>query len=57
MMEVPVDAPHIIQQLSMAAILAKARDRALTPSHSVWLDADCVQIPLYPHTVFRWRKV
>lgn len=57
MMEVPVDAPQIIQQLSKAAILAKARDRELTPSHYVWLDADCVQIPLYPHTFFRWSKV
>ncbi len=57
MMELPVDAPQIIQQLSKAAILAKARDRELTHSHYVWLDADCVQIPLYSRSIFRWEKV
>ena len=57
MMELPVDAPQIIQQLSKAAILAKARDRELTHSHYIWLDADCVQIPLYNRSFFRWEKV
>lgn len=57
MMDLPVDAPQILQQLSKAAILAKARDRELTHSHYVWLDADCVQIPLYNRTVFRWNQV
>lgn len=57
MMDLPVDAPQIVQQLSKAAILAKARDRELTHSHYIWLDADCVQIPLYSGTVFRWKQV
>ena len=57
MMELPVDAPQVVQKLSKAAILAKARDRELTHSHYVWLDADCVQIPLYAGSVFRWEKV
>ena len=57
MMELPVDAPQVVQRLSKAAILAKARDRELTHSHYIWLDADCVQYPLYPGTVYRWQQV
>jgi len=57
MMDLPVDAPQILQQLSKAAILAKARDRELTHSHYIWLDADCVQIPLYNRMGFRWNQV
>ena len=57
MMDLPVDAPQHLQKLSKVAILARARDRELTPSHYVWLDADCVQIPLYHRTVFRWNKL
>ena len=57
MMELPVDAPQVIQQLSKAAILAKARDRELTHSHYIWLDADCVQVPLYAGSVFRFQQV
>ena len=57
MMELPVDAPQVIQQLSKAAILAKARDRELTHSHYIWLDADCVQFPLYAGTVYRFQQV
>ncbi len=57
MMDLPVDAPKAIQPLSKAAILAKARDRELTHSHYIWLDADCVQFPVYPGTAFRWENV
>jgi len=57
MMDLPVDAPQILQHLSKAAILAKARDRELTHSHYIWLDADCVQVPLYQGSVFRWQQV
>lgn len=57
MMDLPVDAPQAILPLSKAAILARARDRELTHSHYIWLDADCVQIPLHAHAVFRWEKV
>ena len=57
MMELPVDAPQLLQKLSKASILAKARDRELTHSHYIWLDADCVQIPLYAGTVFRFEQV
>lgn len=57
MMELPVDAPQAILPLSKAAILAKARDRELTRSHYIWLDADCVQMPLYPNAMFRWEKL
>ena len=57
MMDLPVDAPKLILQLSKAAILAKARDRELTHSHYIWLDADCVQIPLYAGTAFRFHQV
>ena len=57
MMDLPVDAPQVLQQLSKAAILAKARDRELTHSHYIWLDADCVQFPLYEGTAFRWHQV
>lgn len=57
MMELPVDAPQVLQTLSKAAILAKARDRELTHSHYIWLDADCVQVPLYAGQVFRWQQV
>ena len=57
MMDLPVDAPQIVQHLSKATILAKARDRELTHSHYIWLDADCVQFPLYQGSVFRWQRV
>ncbi|MGN1370337.1 MAG: hypothetical protein ACI4WX_15815 [Aristaeellaceae bacterium] len=57
MMELPVEAPQAILPLSKAAILARARDRELTHSHYIWLDADCVQMPLYSRAVFRWEKV
>ena len=57
MMDIPVDAPQVLQTLSKATILARARDRELTHSHYVWLDADCVQIPLYDGAYFRWEKV
>ncbi|MDD6051660.1 MAG: hypothetical protein PUC00_10425 [Clostridiales bacterium] len=57
MMELPVDAPQAILPLSKTAILAKARDRELTRSHYIWLDADCVQMPLYPNAMFRWEKL
>ena len=57
MMDLPVDAPQMLQNLSKAAILAKARDRELTHSHYIWLDADCVQFPLYHATAFRWDRV
>ncbi len=57
MMELPVDAPQVLQTLSKAAILAKARDRELTHSHYIWLDADCVQFPLYHGTAYRWEQV
>ena len=57
MMELPVDAPALVQQLSKAAILAKARDRELTHSHYIWLDADCVQFPLYQGAAFRFQQV
>ncbi len=57
MMDLPVDAPQVVQQLSKAAILTRARDRELTHSHYIWLDADCVQIPLYPKSVFHFEQV
>ncbi len=57
MMDLPVDAPQVVQSLSKAAILAKARDRELTHSHYVWLDADCLQYPVYHGTAFRWENV
>ena len=57
MMDIPVDAPQVLQTLSKATILARARDRELTHSHYIWLDADCVQIPLYDQAYFRWEKV
>ena len=57
MMELPVDAPQIVQQLSKAAILAKARDRELTHTHYLWLDADCLQFPVYAGTAFRWENL
>ena len=57
MMDLPVDAPQLLQKLSKAAILAKARDRELTHSHYIWLDADCVQVPLYAGSVFRFKQV
>lgn len=57
MMDVPVDAPQLLQKLSKAAILAKARDRELTHSHYIWLDADCVQVPYYPGAAFRFDQV
>lgn len=57
MMDLPVDAPQVIRTLSKASILARARDRELTHSHYIWLDADCVQAPLYAGTVFRWENV
>ncbi len=57
MMDLPVDAPSILQKLSKAAILTKARDRELTHSHYIWLDADCVQVPYYAGTAFRFDQV
>ncbi len=57
MMDLPVDAPSVLQRLSKAAILSKARDRELTHSHYIWLDADCVQVPLYDRTAFRFEQV
>ena len=57
MMDLPVDAPQAILPLSKAAILARARDRELTRSHYIWLDADCVQIPLYHNAMFRWERL
>lgn len=57
MMDLPVDAPQVLRTLSKASILSRARDRELTHSHYIWLDADCVQVPLYAGTVFRWERV
>ena len=57
MMDLPVDAPQVVQQLSKAAILAKARDRELTHTHYLWLDADCLQFPVYAGTAFRWENL
>lgn len=57
MMELPVNAPEAVQPLSKAAILAKARDRELTHTHYVWLDADCLQFPVYGGTAFRWENL
>ena len=57
MMELPVNAPEVVQTLSKAAILAKARDRELTHTHYVWLDADCLQFPVYHGTAFRWENL
>lgn len=57
MMDLPVEAPQAVLALSKAAILAKARDRELTHSHYIWLDADGVQFPLSPRSLFRWERV
>ena len=57
MMDLPVDAPSIVQQLSKATILARARDRELTHTHYVWLDADCLQFPVYGGMAFRWENL
>ncbi len=57
MMDLPVNAPALVQKLSKARILTKARDRELTYSHYIWLDADCVQVPLYAGTVFRFQQL
>ncbi len=56
-MDVPCDDLDSLWPLSKAALLAKARDRHLTHSHYIWLDADGVQYPVYPRTVFAWEQV
>ncbi len=56
-MDLPVDDLARLWPLSKAALLSKARDRHLTHSHYIWLDADCVQYPLYAGTVFDWETL
>lgn len=56
-MELPVDAPHVLQQLSKASLAAAARDKYLTHSHYVWIDPDCIHYPIYDKTVFDWSAL
>ncbi len=56
-MDLPGVPPELLWPLSKVSLLGKARDRHLTHSHYIWLDADCVQYPVYPGTVFDWEQV
>ncbi len=55
--EYPDALPEEVFALSKTALMVNARDRELAPSHTVWMDPDCVQYPLYGGTVFRWEEV
>ncbi len=57
LLELPLGAPEEKRALSKANILLNARDRELAPSHHVWMDADCLQIPLYAGSTFAWHKL
>ena len=56
-MELPDMPLELLAPLSKAALLSTARDKYLTPSHYVWMDADAVQYPVYEHTFFDWQAV
>lgn len=56
-MELPVDAPEALIPLSKAALLSTARDKYLTPSHYVWMDADAIRYPVYERTFFNWEAI
>lgn len=56
-LDLPVDDPSVIALLSKAALLAVTRNRYLTNSHYIWIDADCVRYPLYERTVFDWQQL
>lgn len=49
--------PEAKPLFSRAGLLSAARDRVLTGSHYVWLDPDCVRVPMYPGTALNWPKV
>ena len=57
LMGVPAEITPHLRALSKAAILTNARDRELTHSHYVWMDADSVQYPLYAGTAFDWKEL
>lgn len=57
LMDVPAQEPAALIPLSKASLLAAARERALTPSHYVWVDPDGIQYPLYQGAVFEWEAL
>ena len=57
LMELPGQSPEALLPLSKAALLAAARDRILTPSHYVWIDADCVRYPVYGGSFLDWEAL
>ena len=56
-MELADQEPEALLPLSKASLLATCRDRYITHSHYIWLDADCVQYPVYDRTVFDWSRL
>lgn len=57
MMELPVERRELLEPLSKTAILAAARDKYLSPSHYVWMDADCIRFPVYDRSFFNWEPL
>lgn len=56
-MELPVEGLPGAEALSKAALLATARDKYLTPSHYVWMDADAIRYPVYERAFFDWQPI
>lgn len=56
-MELPVEGLEGIETLSKAALLSTARDKYLTPSHYIWMDADAIRYPVYERTFFDWQAI
>lgn len=55
--DIPSEDVHAVAMLSKASLLAVTRNRFLTHSHYVWIDADCVRYSLYKGTVLEWKKI
>lgn len=56
-MELPGCRQEQLIPLSKAAVLAAARDKYLTPSHYIWMDADCIRYPVYERSFFDWGPI
>ena len=56
-MELPVEGLDGLEKLSKAALLSTARDKYLTPSHYIWMDADAIRYPVYDRAFFDWQAI
>ena len=57
LMELRGQSTEALLPLSKAALLSAARDRILTPSHYLWIDADCVRCPVFDGAFLDWEAI